>query len=101
MSFIFPLNPNQMATVYTLVDRLRGVGCLLKNHLSQRQSEIRDVPVVGFKESEQLSIRWALHGSGPNIHESYEPEVGRGNRLRVRQAGKPFYSLASDGRIPQ
>jgi hypothetical protein len=26
------------------------------------------VPVVGFEESEQLRIRGALHGSGPNIH---------------------------------
>jgi hypothetical protein len=37
-----------------LVDRLRGVGRFLKNHLSQRESEIRDVPVVGFEESERL-----------------------------------------------
>ena len=51
-----------------LVDRLRGVGRFLKNHLSEREREIRDVPVVGFEESEQLRIRGALHGSGPNIH---------------------------------
>jgi|HubBroStandDraft_6_1064221.scaffolds.fasta_scaffold03512_11 hypothetical protein len=66
-----------------LVDRLRGIGRFLKNHLSQRESEIRDVPVVGFKESEQLGIRGTLHGSGQIYTESYEPEVGP----------KPFYSL--------
>ncbi len=63
-----PTEPEPNGDRVHLVDRLGGIGCFLKNHLPEREGEIRNVPVVSFEETEQLNIWRALHGSGANIH---------------------------------
>jgi hypothetical protein len=55
----------QRYTIESIPSLLKSGETVIR-HL-ERESEIRDVPFVGFEESERLRIRGALHGGGPNI----------------------------------